>query len=417
MRTVVAALLLCLVSHPLQAQQIIRSPGAGPATLDVAARERVIETLAEAIEREYVIPARGSEIAQELRNRNRQGEFSAASDAPSLAIALNAVLTEAGRDKHLSVRFGPSPSGMAAPPPGAGGPGSTGGPSGGPGLPPGMLEQLRGRNFEFSKVEILPGNVGYMQIGGLHPPELAGETAAAALRFLENSDALILDLRSSPGGTQQMVNLLASAFLPDDGRTLLTSQFRGQQPNVHKVMSKLPVTRRPDPPLYILTSRSTFSAGEALAYILQQHGRATVVGETSAGAANHNVFVDVGEGLTASISIGLTTHPVSGTNWEGTGVVPDVTVPAADAPRHAHLEALRTLAASSRDPRRKATLEAEAPEHGKRTEIPCSGIGLCRMRRPASANWSGRRRPRVHSTSPYTGGRRWFSSPWRSTGG
>jgi retinol-binding protein 3 len=75
---------------------------------------------------------------------------------------------------------------------------------------------------------------------------------------------------------------------------------------------------------------------------------------------NHNVFVDVGEGLTASISIGLTTHPVSGTNWEGTGVVPDVTAPASDAPRRAHLEALRTLAASSDDPRRKATLEAEA---------------------------------------------------------
>jgi hypothetical protein len=76
MRTVVAALLLCLASHSVQAQQIIRSPGAGPATLDSAARERVIETLADAIEREYVIPDRGSEIAKELRNRNRQGEFS-----------------------------------------------------------------------------------------------------------------------------------------------------------------------------------------------------------------------------------------------------------------------------------------------------------------------------------------------------
>jgi retinol-binding protein 3 len=386
MKSIIAALLLCLVSHEVAAQQIIRGQGPAPATLDAAARERVIETLAAAIEREYVIPARGREIASDLRKRAGQGEFSAFSDAPSLAVALNDVLTEAGRDKHLNVRFGPPPGGMGAPPPGGpggpgggpggpgSGPGGPGGPGGGP-PPPEMLEQLRARNYDFTKVEILPGNVGYMQIGGLHPPQVAGETAAAALRFLGNTDAMIIDLRSSPGGTQTMVNLLASAFLPDDGRTLITSEYRGQQPNVSKVMSELPVTRRPEVPLYFLTSGRTFSAGEALPYILQQHGRAIVVGETTAGAGNHNIFVNVGEGLTASISVGLTHHPVSGTNWEGTGVVPQVSVPASDALRRAHMEALRALAASSKDPRRKAALESEAQA------LEWSGAGAASLQR------------------------------------
>jgi retinol-binding protein 3 len=380
MKSIIAALLLCLVSHEVAAQQIIRGQGPAPATLDAAARERVIETLAAAIEREYVIPARGREIASELRKRAGQGDFSAISDAPSLALALNDVLTEVGRDGHLNVRFGPGPGGMVAPPAGGpGGPGGgPGGPGGGPGggpPPPDMLEQLRARNYDFSKVEILPGNVGYMQIGGLHPPQVADETAAAALRFLGNTDAMIIDLRSSPGGTQPMVNLLASAFLPDDGRTLITSEFRGQQPIVSKVMSELPVTRRPEVPLYILTSGRTFSAGEALPYILQQHGRAIVVGETTAGAGNHNTFVNVGEGLTASISIGLTHHPVSGTNWEGTGVVPQVSVPASDALRRAHMEALRALATSSKDPRRKAGLETEAQA------LEWSGTGAADLQR------------------------------------
>jgi retinol-binding protein 3 len=395
MKSLITAVLVCMLSLAFAVPQTLGNQQPAANAIDPAARDRIIESLAAAIEREYVIPQRGTEIATELRSRARQGDFSSAADSPALARALDALLTEIGRDRHLNVRFGPDPSGMAGPPPpgaslrmrnpgsgpvpggpGAGGPmvggQGPGGPSGGPQLPAEMLEQLRSRNFDFGKVEILPGNVGYLQIGGLHPPDLAGETAAAALRFLANTDAIILDLRSSPGGTQQMVNLLASTFLPNDGRILLTSQFRGQQPNVHTVATELPVARRADVPLYILTSKRTFSAGEALPYILQQHGRATIVGEQTAGAGNPNTFVNLGHGLTASISIGITAHPTTGTSWEGTGVIPDVNAPAGDALRRAHMEALRTLAANTSDPRRKAALEGEAAAiewNGRTTDL------------------------------------------------
>jgi retinol-binding protein 3 len=361
MKSLITTVLVCMLSLVLAVPQTLGNQQPAANAIDAAARDRIIESLAAAIESEYVIPQRGTEIAAELRSRARQGDFSSAADAPALALALDALLSEIGRDRHLNVRFGPAPSGMAGPPPGSGpGPGGPGGPGGQPQLQPVMLEQLRSRNFDFGKVEILPGNVGYLQVGGLHAPDLAGETAAAALRFLANTDAIILDLRSSPGGTQQMVNLLASTFLPDDGRVLLTSQFRGQQPNVHTVASELPIARRADVPLYILTSKRTFSAGEALPYILQQHGRATIVGEQTAGAGNPNTFVNLGYGLMASISIGSTSHPKTGTSWEGTGVIPDVNVPAGDALRRAHMEALRILAANTSDPRRKAALEGEA---------------------------------------------------------
>jgi hypothetical protein len=100
--------------------------------------------------------------------------------------------------------------------------------------------------------------------------------------------------------------------------------------------------------LYILTSKSTVSAAEALAYLLKYLRNATISGETSAGAANPGRVRRLNNLFTAFIPNRHGKNVVTGTNWEGKGVPVDIASPARDALRVARIEALKKL-------RRKAT--------------------------------------------------------------
>jgi C-terminal processing protease CtpA/Prc len=194
----------------------------------------------------------------------------------------------------------------------------------------GTPEDAIRKNFEISEVRHFEGNVGYVRMDLFESPRLAGETFTAAMTFLQNVDALILDLRKNRGGAQPMVDYVASYFLPADGRTLLTSRFRGMDPLVARTF-EVPGKRMESVPLYILISPKTFSAGEALPYILQKFGRATIVGEKTTGGGRHNALTNIGGGLEASISVSDVVHPVTKSSWQGTGVIPDIAVPADQA--------------------------------------------------------------------------------------
>jgi ketosteroid isomerase-like protein len=159
------------------------------------------------------------------------------------------------------------------------------------------------------------------------------------------------------GGTQEMVNFLASYFFDKEPRLLLTSYFRPTGETVlNKTIADIPGKRMLDTDLYLLVSANTVSACEAFAYILQQDGRAKVIGERTAGAGNHNFFVPVGKGFSFSVSIGSVVHPRTGKGWEGEGVQPDTVVKPDDALETAHREALQKLISRTTDPNRKKEL-------------------------------------------------------------
>jgi C-terminal processing protease CtpA/Prc len=199
-------------------------------------------------------------------------------------------------------------------------------------------------NFGFQKVERLPGNVGYIELSGFLPAEVGGDTAAAAMNFVANADALIIDVRKNGGGAPSMVALLCTYLFGPEPRHLNDLYFRPSD-STHQwwTMPYVPGKRFENKPVYVLTSKRTFSAAEEFTYNLKTQKRATIVGETTGGGANPGGMRPLGENFVMFVPSGRAINPITKTNWEGTGVTPDVPVTADLALKTAHLKALKTI--------------------------------------------------------------------------
>jgi C-terminal processing protease CtpA/Prc len=180
----------------------------------------------------------------------------------------------------------------------------------------------------FEKVEILPHNIGYLKLNSFPDTSVCQTTAAAAMASLNHADAIIFDLRDNRGGFSNMVSLI-SAYLFDHPEYIYDPR---ESPTERSwTRSPVPGSRLADKPVYVLTSDSTVSAAEQFCYNLKMLKRVTLVGETTRGSAHAGVFHRIddhfGMGITETRSI----NPYSETDWEGTGVEPDVKVKSADA--------------------------------------------------------------------------------------
>jgi len=173
-------------------------------------------------------------------------------------------------------------------------------------------------------LELHPGNIGYVKLNWFENPAQCREIAEAVMEKLNETDAVIFDLRDNHGGFPEMVRLIAS-WLFD--RPTPWYNPRAASPDESVTRSPVPGSRLAGKPVFILTSSRTFSGGEHFTYDLKTLNRATIVGETTSGASH-------GSG-----------PPPEGTKpiWEGTGVQPDVKVNAADALATAEKLALREL--------------------------------------------------------------------------
>lgn len=292
-------------------------------TLSAAQRDSVTRELIRALPRRYVFEDQGREAADHIARRLAAGAYDDLSDPRAFAEALTEDLRQQTGDRHFSVTLLP-PEGFPEPdhepPPGA-------------------------VHHGFRKLEILAGNVGYVRLDGFAPPSAAGEVAVAAMRFLSQTDALIFDLRYNGGGDPAMVQLLSSYLLPSGVHlnSLIWRAEEGESESQFWTLPFVPGTRRPDVPVYVLTSGRTFSGAEEFANNLRELERATLVGETTGGGANPGGMVELGEGFAVFLPSGRALNPISGGNWEGTGVEPHVPVPAEEALDRALLLALDGL--------------------------------------------------------------------------
>jgi hypothetical protein len=331
---------------------------AADAGLGAAQRRAAVEGLAGTLRARYVLPEVATRAADSLLAKLAAGGYPQ-TRAEALAQALARDLQELTRDRHFRVFFDPEFRGPASPEPAA----------------PAAEEQASYRrafarhNFGVSKAEVLPGNVGLLDLRFFAPEEISAPTLAGAMAVLANTDALIVDVRQNGGGHPDAIAFLCSYFFPEGSRVHLNDIHDRVKNQTQQFWTRpaVPGARYAGKPVYVLISAGTFSGGEELGYDLQAQGRATLVGESTSGDANRGRSVEVGGGFVAFIPSGRAINPVTRTSWEGVGVQPDVAAPAAEALKVAHLAALRTIlqAATDEDHRRSLAHTLAMLKRGK----------------------------------------------------
>lgn len=320
-----------------------------PVELDAKKRKAVVESAARIMTQRYVFADKGEQCAKRLRERLEGGAYDRCTMPSALADAITRDLRAVTSDKHLFVR---------APDPRRGEPSAKRRPS------PAewrraRLARQRFENFGFRKLERLPGNIGYVDLRGFVSPNSAGPTAVAAMAFLANSDAVIIDLRQNGGGDPAMVQLLISYFV-DRGRPVhINSFFRRGQKQIDQfwTLPHVPGKRMPDVPMYVLTSKFTFSAAEEFTYNLKSMKRATIVGETTGGGAHPGGMMPLRGGFMMFVPTGRAINPITGSNWEGTGIDPHIQSPAHQALLAAQRDALDKLKNKATDEDHKRRLD------------------------------------------------------------
>ena len=306
----------------------------------------IVTTAMSLLRANYVFPEMAEQAATAVEARMAAGEYDDL-DEITLTELLTSHLQETTGDKHLRVRLGGGPG------PRSGGPGPGPGPKPGPDEPKDHeTRRLAGRqmgrmdNFGIRRVERLDGNVGYLDVRRVALPANAGPAIAAAMELVAGTHALIIDLRHNGGGSPDGVVFWCS-YLLTEKPTHLNDIFHADTGETRQFWALLyvPGTRYVDRPVYVLTSSHTFSGGEDFCYTLQALGRAELIGETTGGGAHPTRPFPISPAVHIGIPFARSINPVTGTNWQGTGVVPDVAVPEAEAYDVAYAKALRHVLA------------------------------------------------------------------------
>jgi len=346
-----------LVAAPLLATPphvAAQGPSLPDRAIETTERRTVIDGVLARLREAYVFPDTAASMERALRERQQRGDYDRITSAQVFAESLTAHLQAVSKDRHLRVRYSaePLPVGHR-----------------GHGPSPEELRQAMavGRlvNFGFERVERLSGNVGYVELRSFgFEPDMVEAAAAAAMTFIGNTDALIIDVRRNGGGSPFMVAFVSSYLFGPDSVHLNSLYWRpGNRTEHFWTRARVPGTRYgPERPVYVLTSRRTFSGAEEFAYNLQTRKRAAIIGDTTGGGAHPGGMQRVTDHFGVWVPSGRAINPITQTNWEGTGVRPDVAVPAEQALKTAHLGALRVLREQATDPARRRQLEEAIAE-------------------------------------------------------
>lgn len=326
--------------------------------IDAATRTQVIDSILKRLNDAYVFPEVAKKMETSVRERMSRKEYDEVTSARTFAQLLTTHLQEVSKDKHLRVRYSHEPL-----------------PERGHRREPTAEErdeqrrELSFMNHGFNRVERLRGNIGYIEFTGFMNEELGAGTVAAAMNFVAGTDALIIDLRQNGGGNPAMVALICSYLFGEEPVHLNDLYWReGNRTDQFWTRKEVAGQRYLNKDVYVLTSKRTFSGAEEFAYNLKNLKRATIVGETTGGGAHPGGFFRAHEHFGAFVPTGRAINPITKTNWEGTGVTPDVAVPADKALTMAKLMALKKSVEKQTRPGVKAAMQEEIQKLEKELE-------------------------------------------------
>ncbi|TYA59008.1 S41 family peptidase [Formosa maritima] len=279
----------------------------------------VINNLSQLINDNYVFPDVAKKTEEHLKKQLLDGYFDAFNSNETFAVALTESVQSINKDKHMRIRS-QQPSNL-----------------------PEMssermfkehldrMERSRVGNAGFNTVKILEGNVGYLDLRGFAGLETGKDMADAYMKLMSRTDAVIIDLSKNGGGSPSMVQYLCSYFF--NQKLLLNSLYwrEGDITQEFWTLDKVGGLKMPDVPLFIITSERTFSGAEEFSYNMQTQKRATLVGQTTGGGANPGGTMRINDNLYVFIPTGRAINPITKTNWEGVGVIPEIKTTIEDA--------------------------------------------------------------------------------------
>lgn len=326
--TLLAAALAAVLAPSLIARQ------ADPGTISADEKKQVIDSLVDAMKKRYVFPDVADKANKNIQEHWKAKEYDSLKTGKEFADALAKDLNAVCKDAHLRVRYSEQTLPVRK---------DQGEPS---------AEEIKANkryemlsNAGFQRAERLNGNIGYIELTGFMSPEAAKAPMRAAMDFVANTDALIIDLRANGGGYPETVQMLCS-YLFDGSKPVHLNDIytrEGGKTEQFWTLKSLPGKRYLNRDVYVLTSKRTGSGAEECAYDLQNLNRAMIIGESTWGGANPGGTVRLTDHFSAFIPVGRAINPYTKTNWEGTGVTPHLPVPAADALKIAQRLAVEKL--------------------------------------------------------------------------
>lgn len=311
-------------------------------------KNRVISKTAELLEQKYIAPDMGAAMANDLRDRLIAGEYDGIDDTEEFGALLTRQLRQTSNDEHLWIMYTDPPMRTASE------------------LDDNSPETQRANQamhehfgFGVRSVANLSGNVGYLDFRGFMDVEPSRPMLGTVMNFLQYTGGLIIDLRNNGGGQPETVALLASYFLGPEPQHVNSIYWRDTDKTdefwtTNILDGKWYGTSRP---VYILTSKSTFSAAESFSSLMQASGRAKIVGEVTRGGANPGSIVAVDNNFRMFVSTGRASTPIDNSTWEGTGVIPDIAMDAEQARAEVEKMLLRDVISMTADPLAKANRE------------------------------------------------------------
>ncbi len=314
--------------------------------VDAALQAEIIDSVAAALNEVYVFPDVAKDMEKFIRKQHKQKVYQNLTDISAFAEKLTEDLRSISHDRHLGVQHVPdeyfdrltadtlTDEARAA-----------------------ELAEAQEDNFGWRELKWLPGNIGYVKFNQFADSKNAGGTAIAAMNFLAHCDAIIFDLRENGGGSPSMIQLISSYFF--DESVHLNSFYIRKEDTIQQFWTQEYVQgpRMNDAEVFVLTSGYTFSGAEEFTYNMKNMKRGIIIGETTGGGAHpvtRRGFPNLNLGM--SLPFGRAINPISGTNWEGTGVEPDIAVLAAEALDVAIIEAAKALQAKTDNEERKFQL-------------------------------------------------------------
>lgn len=282
-------------------------------------KKELINKVVTLLKDHYVFADKAGVIEKELNNKLTTNQYDKFETLDAFGDQLNLDLSTISSDKHLEINFSPKIVRQLRNE-------SNGGANQAPDEE--FARLLKSENFRMRKVEILHGNIGYFKIDNFVELKYCKETLTGAMNFISNSSAIVLDLSDCGGGPSETMDFIISYFLPESTKIGELRFRKDNEVKEYYTVKDPSIKKLTDVPLYILVSNNTASAAEGLSACLQEYKRATVIGGQTKGLGNPGELFVINDVLYMFVTTAVSGTAVTGRNFDGKGVTPDINVPA-----------------------------------------------------------------------------------------